>query len=135
MKSKFYSKVDWWIGTLIGTTILFQIIEIVKSLSNELNLITLINIIVVIFCSWILFGTYYEFKENYLLIKSGPFKEKILYDEIKKINFKKTVIASSALSTDRVELICHGRFGGYVSPRHKYEFVEILKSKCMNAKL
>lgn len=135
MKNKFYSKVDWWIGALIGAVILFQIIDIAKALLNKPNIITLIGILVVIFCSWILFGTYYEFKEDYLLIKSGPFKEKLLYDEINKINFTKSLASSSALSTDRIELICNGRFGGYVSPRNKNEFVEILKSKCANVKL
>ena len=135
IKNKFYPKVDWWVGILFGTVILFEIINIVKDLLNKPNISTLMGILVVIFCNWILFGTYYEFKKDYLLIKLGPFKEKLLYDEINKINFKKSIVASLALSADRIELICNGRFGSYVSPKNKNEFIEILKSKCANVKL
>lgn len=135
MKNRFYSKIDWWIGIIFGMVIFLELIEIFKALLNRPTLSSAIGVLVVIFCSWILLGTYYEFKDDYLLVKSGPFKSRILYDEIKKISFKKSIVASTALSIDRIEIICNGRFGGYVSPRNKNDFIEMLKSKCVNAKL
>lgn len=129
MKSRFYSKVDWWLGLLLGFTIICEAIVIIKLPSLLSNII---GILVIIFTSWILFGTYYEFNEDYLLVKAGPSKEKIFYKDIKRINFKKSIVASSCLSTDRIEIICNGRFGGYVSPKEKEKFIEILKSKCIN---
>ena len=129
MKSRFYSKVDWWLWIILGFSIIYEILAIIKLPSVLSNII---GIIVIVFISWILFGTHYEFNEDYLLIRSGPSKEKIFYKDIKRISSKKSVVASSCLSTDRIEIICNGRFGGYVSPKDKEQFIEILKSKCIN---
>ncbi|WP_250674429.1 PH domain-containing protein (plasmid) [Paraclostridium ghonii] len=132
MRNRFYSKVDWWIGISFGVVICFEVIEVIKSILTKITISSAIEVLIISLCSWILFGTYYEFKENHLLVKSGPSKDRILYDEIKKINLKKSIVASTALSSDRIEIICKGRFGGYISPKQKNEFIEILKSKCPN---
>ena len=134
MKNRFYSKIDWWILALFGAAILLCIIYIIQAILKGTYFILLINIPLVIFLTYILIGTYYEFHGNYLLVKTGPFKQKLYYDKIMKIELKKSVLASASLSRDRIEIIYNRSVGAQISLRDKEEFLKILESKCENLK-
>jgi hypothetical protein len=86
------------------------------------------------FILWIYFGTYYEFREEYLYCKSGPFSEKIQYDRIKSVKISRNMLSSMALSSKRLEIRQHGK--GYItgttliSPENRDDFLLQLKKKC-----
>jgi len=84
------------------------------------------------FVLWIYFGTYYEFYEEYLLARSGPFTERIYYDRITEINMCRNFYSSMALAADRVFIRTDkkGLLGmTYVSPEDREGFVAELKSR------
>lgn len=89
-----------------------------------------------IFLLWIYFGTYYEFREEYLFCKSGPFFENIKYDNIKSIKLTQNLFSSMALSSKRIEIRQHGK--GYIlgttfiSPMNRQEFINELIKRCKN---
>jgi len=82
---------------------------------------------------WIWFGTYYEFRDKYLLARMGPFFERIPYERITSAKKFKSMASSMALSSDMIELR-HGRnyITGttYISPIDKEEFLSELKTRC-----
>ncbi|UOO38563.1 PH domain-containing protein [Oscillospiraceae bacterium CM] len=85
---------------------------------------------------WLLFGTYYELRPEYLYCRSGPFFEKIRYDKIKYLGLTENFLSSMALSPERIEIRQHGK--GYImgttmiSPENREDFLEKLKARCKN---
>jgi len=84
---------------------------------------------------WVWFGTWYEFGETRLLLRCGPFFERIPYDRIFEANMLRSMASSMALSNDIIELR-HGQ--NYItgttmiSPKNREGFLRELKSRCMN---
>lgn len=132
VRKRFYSKKDLWLGILFGSIMVYYLLEIYKDIHTSPNIGTGINTLVIIFIGWFLFGTYYEFKDEYLLIKAGPLKDKLYYNDITNLNETKSLMASMALSIDRIEIIYNGRFYGHISPKYRREFLEKLESKRYN---
>ena len=115
-------------GMLIGSAFIIP---------AEFLFLTLIAVVpVVLFLAWLYFGTYYEFYEDYLLCKSGPFSEKIRYDKIKSLKLTQNMLSSMALSSKRIEIKQFGKnfiMGTTLfSPENREEFLAELKSRCKN---
>lgn len=85
------------------------------------------------FILWIWFGTYYEFRESYLLARMGPFFERIPYKKIYSVRKFKSMASSMALSGDMIELR-HGKSyitgTTYISPLDRDRFLTELKIRC-----
>jgi len=71
------------------------------------------------------FPTYYVIDENLLVIKSGRFskEEKIDISTIKKIKKTNSLLASPALSLDRIEIFYKRYNRIMISPKDKYDFI------------
>ena len=84
---------------------------------------------------WVWFGTYYEFRDKYLLARMGPFFERIPYERITSAKMFRSLSASMALSSDMIELR-HGKnyISGttYISPVRKELFLSELRTRCPN---
>jgi hypothetical protein len=82
---------------------------------------------------WIWFGTYYEFRETYLLARMGPFYEHISYGRITSARKLRSMASSMALSSDMLELR-HGEnyLSGttYISPKDQEAFLRELEKRC-----
>lgn len=91
---------------------------------------------VVAFLAWIYFGTYYEFREDYLYCRSGPYVERIRYENIKSARLCANFYSSLALSRKRIEIRQRkkGRILGttYISPVNRKKFLMELISRCEN---
>lgn len=91
---------------------------------------------VVAFLMWIYFGTYYEFREEYLYCRSGPYVEKIRYEDVKSVRLCKNFCSSLALSRSRIEI--RQRKKGYItgttfiSPVNRKRFLAELITRCEN---
>lgn len=84
---------------------------------------------------WITFDTYYVLTEEYLEIRCACFTHiKIYYENIKRYEDHLSVLASCALSSDRVYIDYYSKENGAdeicISPVHKKEFMEFLQQKC-----
>lgn len=82
------------------------------------------------------FSSYYEFRDDYLYCRSGPFVEKIVYDKIKSVKLSQNMLSSMALSWKRIEIRQHdkGYITGttYVSPENREMFITELINCCKN---
>lgn len=130
------SAVDLWYNILIWITAVILIISIIIIPRNQRLLSSAAVLPILIFLFWIYFGTYYEFRDNYLYCKSGPFFEKILYDKIRSVRLSENMLSSMALSRKRIEIRQHGK--GYltgttlISPENREEFLTELVKRCKN---
>lgn len=87
------------------------------------------------FLLWLLFGTYYELRRNYLYCKSGPFVERIRYDDIRYLELCSNISTSLALSTRRIEI--HQYDDGLIidtmiSPKNRKLFLAQLRDRCQH---
>ena len=129
------SKIDLWVSIVIWAAILFLASTIII-LQDDKIIGYSVGIPLVIFLMWIYFGTYFEFREDYLYCRCGPFFEKIPYSKIKSVRLSQNFLSSMALSSKRIEIKQHGR--GYItgttfiSPENREEFMRELIRRCKN---
>lgn len=84
---------------------------------------------------WLLYGTYYELRDDHLYCKSGPFIEIIPYEAIAYLALSDNNQSCLALSTRRIEI--HHYSGGYkdatmISPQSRELFLARLRQRCVN---
>lgn len=116
----FPSKKDFWLFLIFWGTIVICTIPIFIERDLVFTLIMLPIDIVLI---WFWFTTGYILERETLIIKFGPFKNKVSIMEISKIKGTKNPLSAPALSMDRLE-ITYGRFNfALVSPKEKQLFI------------
>ncbi|MEI7884143.1 MAG: PH domain-containing protein [Clostridia bacterium] len=128
------STVDKWFNILIFSIIVILLGSVVIMPQEAMLLSFLLIIPVIAFLLWIVFGTYYELREDYLYCKSGPFREKIYYDKIQTIKLSNNLFSSMALSSKRIEIrqVGKGYFAGttMISPINREMFLVELQARC-----
>ncbi len=130
------TNIDLWFRCLIWITLLIVFISIILIPPGQKGIGCVIGFPVMLVLIWIYFGSYYEFKENYLCCKIGPFFEKIKYEKIKSIKLSQSFASSMALSAKQIEITQHGK--GYIlgttfiSPVNREEFILELNKRCNN---
>jgi hypothetical protein len=128
------SAIDWWFSILIWISFAIMIASMIIVPQNGKLIAYAVGFPSLAFIAWIYFGTYYEFRQDYLYCKSGPFFEKIAYDKIKSVKLSQNMLSSMALSTKRIEISQHGK--GYItgttfiSPLDREEFLKELRRRC-----
>ncbi len=120
---RFESKKDWWLRLLIWIPIGGGL---VLSLMSGGLIIKIVMIFSALSIAWIWFGTYYEFLDDMMVVKCGPFSERIKLSDIKSVKETRNPLSSAALSIDRLEL--RYGFSGMVlvSPKDKEAFIEMI---------
>lgn len=130
------SKIDFWFRVVIWGTVLILFVSIMVVPQNEKTIGYAVGVPMICFVLWIYFGTYYEFRDEYLYCRSGPFFEKIVYNKIKSVKLSQNMLSSMALSTKRIEIRQHGKgyITGttYISPVNREEFMMELIRRCKN---
>ena len=122
----FPSKRDWWLGLLIwGLMLLGAIPAFLKPGKGQLIIMTA----VILFVGWIWFGTGYEISDNELKIRCGPFRQRILLQEIKEIQKTRSPLSAPACSLDRVEIKYGKSKRVMISPADKEGFIKLLAEK------
>ncbi|MCC8117363.1 MAG: PH domain-containing protein [Bacteroidales bacterium] len=128
---KYKSKIDWWVGAILGGPVLALVgfwAYSVNSFSGKDLLMLVLVTLPSIFSFWlvgsIFFGTYYLIGDGVLTVKCGVLMNtKIKISEITSILPTKTWLSSPALSTDRLE-IRYAKYGKVViSPENKEAFI------------
>lgn len=130
------SAIDLWFSVIFWITVAIVGASLFFVPKGERMIGFAVGIPMLGFLFWIYFGTYYEFREEYLYCRSGPFFEKIPYDRIKSVKLSRNLLSSMALSSKRIEIRQHDRgyITGttYISPVNREEFLEELRSRCRN---
>ncbi len=130
------SKIDFWFRVLMWGTVLIMLVSIMIVPQNEKTIGYAVGVPMICLILWIYFGTYYEFRDEYLYCRSGPFVEKIVYEKIKSVILSQNMLSSMALSKKRIEIRQHGKgyITGttYISPVNREEFMMELISRCKN---
>ena len=128
------AKKDVWISLIMILLMMTFIFSVIITPNEERWIVIIMIFPVSIFLGWLYFGTSYEFKENVLVCKSGPFIERIPYDNIRSLKLCQNFMSSMALSRDRIEIKQHGKgyVSGttYISPMDRERFFDQLKQKC-----
>lgn len=135
---KVYSKIDFWFLATITFTIVISVVSGLFIPSNEVWIYLLFVLPMIFLLLWITFKTYYQLTETHLICKSGPFKEKIAYEQIASLALKENFLSSMALSTKRIEIKRHkGNVftkTTYISPVDREQFLDELQYYCKNLK-
>ena len=135
---RFEVKKDLWVVLLMYLPIAISIFVVGLSKGIEILYVILIMLPLDLVILWILYGSFYELRENELYIRIGPFRQHIPYDKIHSIEKTKTVLSSMAMSVDRVEIARNdkGRLLGVtqISPQDKERFILEISKRCPNIK-
>ncbi|WP_430400977.1 PH domain-containing protein [Flavobacterium sp.] len=97
---------------------------------TSIYVVTGINLVVVLFLTWLILQTNYAIDSKLLYWKSGPFKGTINIHSIKKIEFHKGIVVpviwKPALSHVGLIITYNNYDDIYISPQNREEFVQKL---------
>ena len=139
----FKSKIDKTFAYFIGGAIfIIALATLVPALyeifSDDVDvkavvITSILFIMCVGFILWITFGIEYSFREKYLFIKGGPFKSKIPYEDITKVNKTSQILAGYRILSSKDALEIHYKkavLGSVIiSPCEQQKFLRILSEK------
>ena len=134
------TKIDWWLGILLGGTIVLMLYIVIEPLIHGEGLQLGMTIVCVITLLIVLplFFIKYTFYSTHLLISCGIYgKERVEYHLIRQMKETKNPISSAAMSLDRLQIDYMEK--GYhqtvlISPVRKKEFIEKLEHYRKNEK-
>ena len=142
----FYSKVDtFFINFILGVVLVIALVSFFPLFiegGTQLPVVLILSstfLIVISFILWTAFSVKYIFNNDYLLIKGGPFRNKILYENITKVTPTTDIFTGYRILSSRDALEIFNKttvFGSIkISPTAKREFITELKKRCPNAKI
>ncbi len=95
-----------------------------------LALLAVIVALMLLLPLWLVLDTNYTLTADDLLIRSGPFRWRIVLGDVREVSPSHSWISSPALSLDRLSI----RYGAdrsiLVSPREKQRFIDALRQRC-----
>ena len=123
------SKIDWWMHLIFISFFAITLVSVVLMVVKY-NLVLLLNVALLVLLDVVLLlplylSTKYYLLPDGLLIICGLFKTKINYEDIKKIEKSRCILASAALSIDRIK-ITYKMDEVLISPVNRDEFIENL---------
>lgn len=129
----FPSKVDGWLLWLVRLTMLVTVgvvMAVTLSQGDRGAAITATAIVLAAhaFVEWIFQSTYYSVDQDYLRIRSGPFRWRVLITDIESIAPSNSMLSSPALSLDRLRVNYRGGKWILVSPSDRAWFINALRS-------
>ena len=96
-------------------------------------IISILFVMCVGFILWITFDIEYSFKDDYLFIKGGPFRSKIPYEDITKVNKTSQILAGYRILSSKDALEIHYKkatLGSIIiSPSEQQKFLRVLSEK------
>src|SRR5690606_38964304 len=126
------SKLDWWLGALLGFAILMSFgyaIGMLVGGGGQMWWAALITLLVGgIFPLWILLSTRYTLDDEVLTVQSGPFRWRVPIAELTDIRPTSNPLSSPALSLDRLR-IDYGRKSIMISPKNKEHFLAEIEKR------
>ena len=132
MATVYKSKVDWWLGAILGVAMIASALAGLKALSantpNAIWAAALIGGVGLVLPLVSLLSTRYVIQDQQLVVRSGLFKWRIPINEISGITPTSDPIASPALSLDRLRITYGQAKSLLISPRDKDGFLAQIAS-------
>ncbi|MFB1049407.1 PH domain-containing protein [Paraliobacillus sp. JSM ZJ581] len=134
---RFYANFILIVGLIIGVaTFLPLFFEEIRNEFVVFLILTTIYLIIMGLILWTVFSIKYVFSQDYLLVKGGPFRSRILYENIKKVLPTTSIFIGYRIMSarDGIEIFYENATLGSVkiSPKNKEEFIAELKQRCPN---
>ncbi len=127
---RFRSAVDTWFyffALVFPASILVAVAMVTALASAEAQLIVILVAVMSLGLPvWLLLGTWYDVDSDRLLIRSGPFRWTIPISSIRSIEASRSLLASPALSLNRLEVGYGHRKSILVSPEDAQGFRKAL---------
>ncbi|KZE69333.1 hypothetical protein AWM68_03450 [Fictibacillus phosphorivorans] len=137
---RYPSKKDLWLGVIlwgcIGYALYISKMALFeeKASVNGIMITLIINLLFILFITWLWFTTYYILDEKELVIRCGPINKRIPYREIYSAHKTWNPLSSPALSLKRINITY--QFGmTLISPINRDEFLRQLSERCPNANI
>ena len=132
METIYTSKIDTWLAvTLLFSMVIcvFASYQLVKTgqLAAILAAVPILAIGVGL-PFWLVMTTTYSLNKDRLFIKTGPFKWVVPLEAITKITPSSSLLASPALSVDRLRIVYGNGSSVMISPRNKEQFISEIES-------
>lgn len=130
---EYRSKVDWWLGLLIGGTTVYMLFLAIEPIvkGRGIEWVIMISTIIVLLIVLPLFSIKYVLYSKHLFISCGIYgKVRVPYESIRNVKETKNPLSSAALSLDRIQIdyMENGRHQiVLISPKRKKEFIKRLE--------
>lgn len=142
---RFHSKMDSffkkWITTIILLLGIVMFLPLAFEKNPDLSLVVTLGtlfLVMVIFILWIILSIEYRFTDEYLFVKGGPFRSRIVYDDISKVTPTTEVFNGYGILSARnsIEIFYSKSMLGSVkiSPHDQKAFLIELKKRCPHLK-
>lgn len=139
----FYSKVDSffikWITIIIALLAFFTLLPVAFERSPDLSLIITLVVfflVMVVFILWTVLSIEYRFYDDYLFVKGGPFRSRVVYEDISKVSPTTEVLGGYGILSARnsIEIFYSKSMLGSVkiSPHEQEDFLLELEKRCAN---
>ncbi len=136
-KKRFVFYRDFWLSVLSWAVLASACVPLLQSVLKTgvpvmLPVLWIAGIAIAAFF-WL--RSYCEFRDEYLLVVTGPVLEKYFYREITGIKTTKGFVFAGAAPRARFALYVNRLLKRYVSPRDEEGFVRLFKEKCPGAQI
>ncbi|MGB5210221.1 MAG: PH domain-containing protein [Gammaproteobacteria bacterium] len=123
----FESKRDRWLMLILWSSVLIDFLAAVVLLRMDVPLLVRASGVAVmlstaLFIVWILTGTRYTVDQGVLIIRCGPFRQRLRIADIESVEATRSPLSSPALSLDRLRITYGGGKRVLVSPEDKARF-------------
>lgn len=130
---RYLTKVDWWLGALLVAVPLVTVVSAaVLTLSGEPGgaVVAWLSVAgVVALYVGLVWPVVYELGDEALVIRFGLARSRIRYDRIRGVRPSRSVLASPALSLDRLAIDVGGSISTTVSPTDRDAFLADLAAR------
>jgi uncharacterized membrane protein YdbT with pleckstrin-like domain len=131
--SRYRSKVDWWMGVLlavplvtaVGTAIALQL----GSDAGAANRAWMVLFGVVALYVVVVWPVVYELTDDALVVRFGLMRRRIAYRSLRGVNPTRSILASPALSLDRLAIDTGGSLSPTISPADREGFLADLSAR------
>jgi PH (Pleckstrin Homology) domain-containing protein len=133
MSTRFKSKVDTWIGTILAGCLILSAGAFVVMIRVAVPLAALIMAVGIGIPASLLLCTDYTVENEVLLVRSGLFRSRIPLKDIVSIGPTRNPMSSPALSLDRLLITRRNGSDCMISPRDKEGFLQELRNHGVEA--
>lgn len=133
MARVYQSRIDWWLAFSVGAGVIISLTALVSLLLSPVAgrwlMIALLAVLGVILPVWVFSATYYTLSDDFLDVRSGPFRWKIPVSSIVSVTSSRNPLSSPALSLNRLEVMDARGRKVLISPREMDAFQRDLEAR------
>jgi hypothetical protein len=127
---RFPSKVDWWLGAILGAAPVVTLVAGWSAIAHgHLLLGVLPTAVLLAIYGGLVFPMYYELGDDALIIRFGLARSRVPYRSIRAVRPTGNPLSSPALSLDRLHVDAGSALGPNISPADRSGFLDALAQR------